>query len=42
MRKFISYIDKKYDSFNFTKKLFTWVALIYLTAYVINKIAGII
>ena len=38
MKKLISYIDKKYDNFNFTKKFFTWIALIYLTAYVAHKL----
>ena len=42
MKKFILYIDKKYDGFNFTEKFFTWISLIYLTAYVIHKIGGFI
>ena len=42
MKKLISYIDKKYDNFNFTKKFFTWIALIYLTAYVVHKLGGFI
>ena len=42
MKKFIAYIDKKYDSFDFTRKFFTWIALIYLVAYAVNKIGGFI